>query len=71
MAPATRKKFSYSQDPEDRKALDQKWEKLNSKLKLSHPDFEVPVEPFASNVLIKDFNELYSRIYDKEKFIQS
>jgi hypothetical protein len=28
-------------------------------------------DPFRQSHLIKDFNELYSKIYDKEKFINS
>lgn len=28
-----------------------------------------PPLPFKSNVLIRDFNDLYAKIYDKEKFI--
>ena len=38
-------------------------------LKKTNPDFVEPALPFKTDVLIKDFNELYSKIYDKEKFI--
>ena len=34
-------------------------------------NFEEPAIPFRSNELIRDFNNLYAKIYDKEKFIQS
>lgn len=51
--------------------MDKKWEKLNTKIKSKHPDFEEPVVPFKSSNLIRDFNELYAKIYDKEKFIQA
>jgi hypothetical protein len=35
------------------------------------PDFEEPNYPFKSSNLIRDFNGLYRKIYDKEKFIQA
>ena len=57
------------QDEEDRKSLDKKWEKVNDKVKTKHPDFVEPKIPFKSNDLIRDFNSLYAKIYDKEKFI--
>ena len=59
------------QDEEDRKALDKKWEKVNSKIKSSNSDYVEPGFPFKSNLLIKDFNALYSKIYDKEKYLQA
>jgi len=66
-----RKIYAVKQDDEDRKNLDKKWEKLNEKIKKNNPDFKEPNYPFKSSMLIKDFNDLYSKIYDKEKFIQS
>jgi serine/threonine-protein phosphatase 2A regulatory subunit B' len=71
MNPASKKQYAVKQDEEDRKTLDKKWEKLNEKIKKSDPSFDEPEYPFKSSNLIKDFNELYSKIYDKEKFIQS
>ena len=58
-------------DEDERKVLDKKWEKLNIKLKAQHTDYVEPPMPFKSSILIKDFNELYSKVYDKEKFIAS
>ena len=57
------------QDEEDRKTFDKKWEKLNNKLKQHDNNFVEPDYPFKQSVLIRDFNELYSKIYDKEKYI--
>jgi len=51
--------------------LDKKWDLLNTNLKKKHADFQEPNIPFKSNILIRDFNELYAKIYDKEKFIQA
>lgn len=49
--------------------MDKKWDKINAKIKHSQPDYEEPKIPFQSNELIRDFNDLYAKIYDKEKFI--
>lgn len=54
---------------ERRAKLDQKWDKLNNKLKGSVANFTPPSVPFRSSHLVKDYNELYSKIYDKEKYI--
>jgi len=57
------------QDEEDRRTLDKKWDKVNAKILSKNPEYEEPPVPFRSNTLIKDFNALYAKIYDKEKFI--
>lgn len=49
--------------------MDKKWEKLNSKLVAKNSEYVEPNIPFKSSHLIKDFNFLYAKIYDKEKFI--
>ena len=51
--------------------MDKKWEKLNLKIKSKQAEYEDPVIPFKSCNLIKDYNDLYAKIYDKEKFIQA
>ena len=56
-------------DEEDRATLDKKWDKLHIKIKAKHSDFEEPKRPFVSCNVIKDFNEIYAKVYDKEKFI--
>lgn len=66
-----KKQYAVKQDEDERKNLDRKWEKLNAKIKEKHGDFDEPKIPFKSSNLIKDFNDLYCKIYDKEKFIQS
>jgi len=50
--------------------MDKKWDKINDKILGSNPDFEVPDLPFDSKIVIKDYNFLYAKIYDKEKLIQ-
>ena len=71
MNPTKKKIYAVKQDEEDRKNLDKKWEKLNAKIKAKNSDFEEPTVPFKSSNLIRDYNELYAKIYDKEKFIQA
>lgn len=71
MDPKTKKQYAVKQDEGDRKALDACWEKLNKKIMTKNSDYQVPLVPFQSNVLIRDFNGLYAKIYDKEKFIQA
>ena len=70
MSANQKKIYAIKQDDEDRKKLDAKWDKLNVMIKSNNADYEEPSYPFKSANLIKDFNELYAKIYDKEKFIQ-
>jgi len=71
MNPQQKKLYAVKQDEEDRKNMDKKWEKLNLKIKSKQADYEEPVIPFKSCNLIKDYNDLYAKIYYKEKFIQA
>lgn len=66
-----KKMYAVKQDEEERQALDKKWGKLHAKIKARQPDFEEPNYPFRSSNLIREFNDLYAKIYDKEKFIQA
>jgi hypothetical protein len=38
-------------------------------LTAARPDYEAPSVPFKENALIRDFNPLYAKIYDKEKYV--
>jgi len=49
--------------------MDQKWDKLNLKLKSNDPEYTEPSLPFDTRFMIKDYNQLYSKIYDKEKLV--
>jgi hypothetical protein len=67
---ATQKKqYAVKQDDEDRKNLDKKWDRLNQKLKQQDGGFQEPDYPYKQSGLIRDYNELYMKIYDKEKFM--
>jgi len=67
--PQMKKLHAIKQDEEERKNMDKKWDKINSKLKTQIGDYEEPLMPFKPNNLIRDFNEIYAKIYDKEKMI--
>jgi len=57
------------QDEDERKQLDARWEKINNKLKNVNPNYTEPTFPFQPNCLIRDYNSLYLKIYDKEKYV--
>lgn len=69
MLPNQKKIYAVKQLEEDRVQLDRKWDKLNTKLKYKDPNYVEPNVPFKPDNVIKDFNFLYAKIYDKEKFI--
>jgi serine/threonine-protein phosphatase 2A regulatory subunit B' len=71
MDASKRKLYSVKQDEDDRLAFDKKWGKLNSKLSQQHANYHAPLLPFRKDALIRDYNELYAKIYDKEKFVNS
>jgi len=64
-----KKKYALKQYDADRKELDSKWDKIDKSIKDSDPTYVKPKIPFKSDSLICDFNELYKKIYDKEKFV--
>ena len=49
--------------------MDTKWERLNDKLRQGASKFEEPDYPFKKGKLICDYNPLYKKIYDKERFV--
>jgi hypothetical protein len=61
--------YQTKQDVMERKELDNKWEKLDKKIDSHHPGYIPPRIPFKTSELIRDYNSLYAKIYDKEKFI--
>ena len=69
MTARERKRFAVKQDEEEHKGYDARWQQLNAKLKAKGGEFEEPKFPFAPNNLIRDYNSLYHKIYDKEKYV--
>lgn len=68
LTPGAKKAFRIHQSEEERTNMDAKWAKLNSKLSQT-PGYKAPLVPFQQNSLIRDFNQLYAKIYDKEKYV--
>jgi len=50
--------------------MDEKWDKLNTQLKGRMNDYEPPATPFCRTALIRDFNPIYFKVYDKVKAIE-
>jgi len=69
LPPSERMQYRIKQTEEDRISHDEKWQKLNDNLSSTKYDYEQPMVPFKDNALIRDFNELYAKIYDKEKYV--
>jgi serine/threonine-protein phosphatase 2A regulatory subunit B' len=69
LSPTDRRYFAVKQDDEERNTLDKKWDRLNQKIKAQVSGFVEPALPFRDTSLIRDFNPLYLKIYDKEKMI--
>lgn len=64
-----KKRFAIKQYEDTRKELDSKWDKIDKSIKDSDPAYGKPKVPFKSDALICDYNELYKKIYDKEKYV--
>ena len=69
MTPSARKPYRVKQDEEERLAYDEKWTVLNQKLKGTVSNYEEPNYPFKQSALIRDYNALYLKIYDKVKYV--
>lgn len=70
LKPEEAKQFRVKQDANERANFDQQWNAINGKLKESQPSYEAPKCPFQSEGLIRDFNQLYYKVYDKVKAVE-
>lgn len=70
MKPEVQKQFRVKQEQSERDEFDQKWDKLNAQLKGRINDYTQPNCPFVRDRLIRDFNPLYFKIYDKVKAVE-
>lgn len=64
-----KKLFAISQSKDERAKLDKKWSKLDRNIKNTHSNYETPLVPFSSSRLTMEFNSLYKKVYDKERFV--
>ena len=49
--------------------MDDRWGEINSQLKQSKKDYKEPALPFQKDVLIREYNTLYYKVYDKVKAV--
>jgi len=63
------RRFIVKPNADKREKLDKKWARLSASVKSSNPGFMQPDIPFKSNQLVMDYNPLYRKIYDKERYI--
>lgn len=70
MKPEARKQFRVKQDLEERSSLDERWSSINMRLKEQSSSYKQPDQPFVKENLIRDFNDLYFKIYDKVKAVE-
>lgn len=70
MSAQERKTYRVKQDLEERNQFDEKWTVLNTRLKETQSGYEPPKCPFVKEALIRDFNPLYHKIYDKVKAVE-
>ena len=70
MKPEQQKQFRVKQEPAERIELDSQWDKINVQLKGRLNDYEPPSQPFTKEALIRDFNPLYFKVYDKVKAVE-
>lgn len=66
---AGQKKFGIRQSNEERSSLNKKWDKLERSLKSTNSSYKPPTVPFCSSQLIMEYNSLYKKVYDKEKYV--
>lgn len=63
------RRFIVKPNQDKRQKLDQKWDRLDHSLKATNSSYKPPVVPFRSSQLVREYNQLYRKIYDKERFM--
>ena len=69
MSAEERKKYAVKQTEVDRRDLDTRWEGVNQTL-AANGAYKPPSLPFVQDTLIRDYNPLYYKIYDKVKAVE-
>jgi len=70
MKPEQQKQFRVKQETAEREKFDTNWEHLNTVIKARQSDFEPASIPFTRTALIRDFNQIYYKVYDKVKAVE-
>ena len=63
------KTLRVTQPIDERNKMDQKWKNLTKIAIKNDPNFVEPVLPFSDGYVLSEYNPVYKRIYDKEKYI--
>lgn len=63
------KEFRISMPAKERNELNQKWKNFIEIAKNKNPNFEEPTLPFSENYCISNYNEVYKKIYNKDKYL--
>ena len=63
------KTLRVTQPVDERNKMDQKWKNLTKIAMKNDPNFVEPVLPFSDGYVLSEYNPVYKRIYDKEKYI--
>ena len=63
------KTLRVTQPIDERNKMDQKWKNLTKIAMKNDPNFVEPVLPFSDGYVLSEYNPVYKRIYDKEKYI--
>ena len=58
-----------SQPQDERNKMDQKWKNLSKMAQKTNQNFVDPVLPFNEGFVLSDYNSVYKRIYNKEKYL--
>ena len=63
------KNLRVTQPQDERNKMDQKWKNLSKLAKKNNPNFVEPILPFSDGYVIGDYNAVYRRVYNKEKYL--
>ena len=70
MNPVQRRVFRVRQEANERMRFDERWGEFNDQLQARDSTYKAPACPFVVDTLIRDFNPLYHKIYDKVKAVE-
>ena len=70
MNPVQRRVFRVKQEANERMRFDERWGEFNDQLQARDSTYKAPACPFVVDTLIRDFNPLYHKIYDKVKAVE-
>ena len=63
------KRIRVNQPIDERNLLDVQWKDLSLIAKNNFSEFKEPIIPFKDDVVLCNYNNVYKRVYDKEKYM--